>query len=98
MELTLPELPKYDVEAAKKLLAESELKYEDNALVDANGERVHITVAVAKRDTIAGVAERFTDQLKKLGFEVTLSVFDESQVSEDFFATVVRPRDYDILI
>ena len=98
MELTLPELPKYDVEAAKKLLAESELKYEDDALVDANGERVHITVAVAKRDTIAGVAERFTDQLKKLGFEVTLSVFDESQVSEDFFATVVRPRDYDILI
>ena len=98
MELTLPELPKYDVEAAKKLLAESELKYEDNALVDASGERVHITVAVAKRDTIAGVAERFTDQLKKLGFEVTLSVFDESQVSEDFFATVVRPRDYDILI
>lgn len=98
MELTLPELPKYDVEAAKKLLVESELKYEDNALVDANGERVHITVAVAKRDTITGVAERFTEQLKKLGFEVTLSVFDATQVSEDFFATVVRPRDYDILI
>lgn len=98
MELTMPELPKHDTEAAKKLLTESELKYDGDALVDANGERVHITVAVAKRDTITGVAERFTDQLKKLGFEVTLSVFDESQVSEDFFATVVRPRDYDILI
>ena len=98
MELEFPELPKYDLEAAKQLLTEAEYSYEDGVLLDKDGERVRLTIAVAKRDTIAGVAERFTDELKKLGFEVALSVFDESLLSEDFFATVVRPRDYDILI
>lgn len=98
MELTLPELPAHDRELAKELLTSAGFKYEDEALMNADGERARISVAVAKRDTITGVAERFVDELKKLGFEVALSVFDESQVSEDFFATVVRPRDYDVLI
>ena len=98
MELTFPELPKYDLEAAKKLLQEAEYSYDDGALFGKDGERASLTIAVAKRDTIAGVADRFANELKELGFEVSLSVFDESMLSEDFFATIVRPRDYDILI
>lgn len=104
MELEYPALPKYDLEAAKKLLEEAKFVYKDDMLMtpaaegEEEGQRVQLTIAVAKRDTITGVAERFAGELKKLGFEVVLSIFDESLVSEDFFATVVRPRDYDILI
>ena len=100
IELQYPELPKYDVDEAKRLLTEElEAQYgEDGALLDGNGDRISIRVAVAKRDTITGVAERFVGELKNLGFEVILNVLDESQSSEDFFASVVRPRDYDILI
>ena len=98
-ELEYPELAAYDVEAAKKLLEDAEYTYDENGdLFDSEGERVQLTVAVAKRDTITGVAERFAGELKKLGIEAVLSIFDESLVSEDFFASVVRPRDYDILI
>lgn len=98
MELNYPELPEYDLEAAKQLLVDAGYSYEDEVLVNEEGERVQISLAVAKRDTIAEVAERFAAELKTLGFEVSMSVFDESLMSEDFFATVVRPRDYDILI
>ena len=97
-DLEYPEIVKYDLEAAKKLLEEAKYTYENDKLKTAEGEEVQITIAVAKRDMITGVAERFAGELKKLGFEVILSIFDESLVSEDFFATVVRPRDFDILI
>ena len=100
-DLEYPELPKYDLEAAKKLLEEEKFVYEGDDLMmgeEDKRERVQLTIAVAKRDLITGVAERYSEELKKLGFEVILSIFDESLVTEDFFATVVRPRDYDILI
>jgi len=98
-DLKYPELAAYDLEAAKKLLTDAKYSYaEDGDLLDEDGEHAQLTVAVAKRDTITGVAERFVKELSNLGFEVILNLFDESQVTEDFFATVVRPRDYDILI
>ena len=100
-DLTYPELAEYNLEEAKKLLVEAKYSYEDGNLMFGEGEekdRVQLTIAVAKRDMITGVAERFAGELKKLGFEVVVSIFDESLVSEDFFATVVRPRDFDILI
>ena len=100
-DLTYPELAEYNLEEAKKLLVEAKYSYENDDLMFGEGEgkdRVQLTIAVAKRDMITGVAERFAGELKKLGFEVVVSIFDESLVSEDFFATVVRPRDFDILI
>jgi peptide/nickel transport system substrate-binding protein len=98
-DLEYPELPKYDLEAAKKLLEEAKYSYDDAGnLLDSENNRVQLTIAVAKRDTITGVAERYVAELKKLGFEAILSIFDETMVAEDFFATVVRPRDFDILI
>ena len=96
--LNYPELPGYDLEAAKKLLTDAGYTYVEDALFGEDEERAQISIAVAKRDTIFGVAERFAEELKKLGFEVVLAAFDESANAEDFFATVVRPRDYDILI
>jgi ABC-type transport system substrate-binding protein len=56
-----------------------------------------LNAVVQKRDTLTTVAERFVEELKKLGFEVTLNIYDESQTAADFFSAVVRPRDYDIM-
>ena len=55
-------------------------------------------IAVLKRDKISGVAERLANELRALGFEVSLNVFDESQELSDFFTTVIKPREYDILL
>ena len=58
---------------------------------------VTLNLAVRKREPIQSVAQRFAEQLEELGFTVTVNVFDDSQPNMDFFAQVLRPRDYDIL-
>ena len=97
--IVMPELAKYDIEAAKKLVAEAGLKYDEkNQIIDKTGKQVVLNIAVPQRDVLAKVAERFGDELKKIGFGVALNVYDESKATTDFFSAVVRPRDYDILI
>ena len=97
--ITMPELAKYDEEAAKKLITEAGLKYnENNQIVDKAGKQIVLNIAVPQRDTLAKVAEHFSNQLKKMGFEAVLNVYDEAKATTDFFSAVVRPRDYDILV
>ena len=97
--LTYPELPKYDVEAAHKLLADAKLTYNKEAkkLYDIDGGVVTLNIAVLKRDKILNRAERFAEELKNLGFEVSMNVFDESLAGADFITSVIKPREYDIL-
>lgn len=98
-EAEMPELAKYDVDKAKELITSSGLKVDEKGkIVDKNGEKIILDIAVPKREQLVGVAERFGEQLKKLGFEVNMKVYDESQTGADFFSAVVRPRDYDILV
>jgi peptide/nickel transport system substrate-binding protein len=96
--LKYPELNKYDFEAARTLVEKAGMKYnEQGKIITKDGALVVLNIAVQKRDLIARMAERFSDELKKLGFEVALNVYDEAQTTADFFTAVVRPRDYDIL-
>ncbi|MCQ2570690.1 MAG: ABC transporter substrate-binding protein [Candidatus Saccharibacteria bacterium] len=96
--LTYPELLKYDLNAAKELIAKAQFKYnKQGKIVDKDGLPVVLNIAVQKRDTITEVAERFAEELRLLGFDVSVNVYDESQTTADFFTAVVRPRDYDIL-
>jgi peptide/nickel transport system substrate-binding protein len=96
--LSYPDMLKADMNEAKELLAKAGYKYSnDGKLQDKDGKAVTLNAVVQKRDTLTGIAERFVEELKALGFEVTLNIYDESQTASDFFSTVVRPREYDIL-
>lgn len=95
--LTYPELPEHDVEGAKELLMEKYKYDEAGKLVDENDELVTVNLAVRKREPIRTVAERFANELRELGFTVVFNEFDDTQQNMDFFAQVLRPRDYDIL-
>ena len=97
-ELHYPELPSYSVDEAKKLLGESKLYYDESGqLYGEDGVTASLSLAVRKRQPAQGIAEAFAKQLEELGFEVSLKVFDDTAPNMDFFATVLRPRDYDIL-
>ena len=99
MELSYPDLPKYDLEAAKEAIKKAGFgRNSQDKIINKDGSAITLNVAVQKRDTITRVAERFVEELKAIGFEVTLNIYDETQAGADFFTTVVRPRDYDILI
>ena len=97
-QISLPELGKYNLEEAKKLVTDAGLKYDEDKIVDKTGKQVTLNISVPQREMIVKVAERFGDQLKKLGFGVVLNAYDEEKATTDFFSAVVRPRDYDILI
>ena len=96
--LKYPELAKYDLKEAKALIEKAGFKYNENGKnLNKDGVPVILNAVVQKRDVITRTAERFADELRKIGFEVNLNIYDESQTTADFFTTVVRPRDYDIL-
>lgn len=96
--LKYPELAKYDLKEAKALIEKAGFKYnEKGKILNKDGVPVILNAVVQKRDVITRTAERFADELRKIGFEVNLNIYDESQTTADFFTTVVRPRDYDIL-
>jgi len=98
MSLDYPKIGEYDLETAKGFVRKAGYSFnEAGKIVDKNGVIVTLNAVVQKRDTLTSTAERFVEELKKLGFEVTLNIYDESQTVADFFSTVVRPRDYDIM-
>jgi len=97
-DLEYPELVKYNQKEAKELLEKAGYSYnKQGKLIDKEKVPVSIRVAAQKRNPIEQVAERFVEELKALGFDASLNIYDESQTVADFFTAVVRPRDYDIL-
>ncbi len=97
-DINYPEIDGYDLNKAKEYVGKAGFKYnEQGKIVDKENMPVILNVAVQKKDTLTRAAERFVEELKKIGFEVTLNIYDETQTTADFFSAIVRPRDYDIL-
>lgn len=79
-----PSLPERNFEEAKTKLAE------------LNGETpVHLDVATVNAGFLPGVTNAIADDLRALGFEVDVTVYEENQ---EFINSVVSRRSYDILI
>ena len=96
--LEYPDVPGYDIGVAKELLEKAGCSYNESGKVqDKNGEEIKLRAVVQKRGLLTQVAERFVEEIRQLGVGIELTIFDEEQTSADFFSTVVRPRDYDIL-
>ena len=79
-----PELPKYDFENAKNIVASAGLNSEEPLSI--------ITVA---NGYLPELANNLSAQLQRLGFATTVTAYDPNQ---DFLANVIRPRSYDILL
>ncbi|MBQ6355385.1 hypothetical protein IJJ18_03180 [Candidatus Saccharibacteria bacterium] len=77
-----PTLPEYDPKGAKEIISSANLE-------------TPVNLVAANTGYIPAVAENLKYQLEQLGFKVELHVYDPDQ---DFLLTVIRPRDYDILI
>ena len=97
-DLEFPEPVKHNAAAAKELLSKLEYYYDKKGrLLKKDGSVATLNVVVQKRDNLTATAGRFVEELKKLGFDANLTVYDESAESADFFSAVVRPREFDIL-
>lgn len=77
-----PALPEYDPKGAKEAVSAAALETPVNLVTVNTGY-------------LPAVAENLKYQLEQLGFTVELHVYESDQ---DFLLTVIRPRDYDILV
>lgn len=82
--LNYPSVPEQDFDAAYAAI--SEIRGE---------ETMRINLATVNSGYLPAVAEELRGELEVLGFEVNLSVYDETQ---DFIANVLSRRNYDILV
>ncbi len=78
-----PELPEYDLEAAKSTVAAAGI----------TGETLQL--ATISTGYFPELASEFEAQLEKIGFNVEVSIYNPGQ---EFLINVVRPRSYDILL
>ncbi|MBO7699363.1 hypothetical protein J6S39_01605 [Candidatus Saccharibacteria bacterium] len=79
-----PSLPDYDPESAKQTIKDANL-----------GEDQVLRLVTADSGYFPALAENLKFQLENLGFKVELSTMSAGQ---DFLVSVIRPRNYDILI
>ena len=79
-----PEIPAHDVVAAKNKLDEL-----------GGGQPLKVDIATVNSGYLPNVAEAVKAQLEELGFEATVSSYEENQ---DFINNVISKRNYDILV
>lgn len=79
-----PELPSYNFDLAEATVSEF-----------SGDEVLTINVTTVRTGYLPAVAEVLAKQLEALGFEVNLTIYDETQ---DFIANIVGRRNYDILV
>lgn len=98
-DLNYPELKKFDLSAAKKLIEGAGYSYSGDKITK-DGSPVSLRVSYLDSTELNPVAERYIEGLKTLGFEVVESKFGEAEIlaGQDFYTTVIQPRNYDILL
>ena len=79
-----PALPEYNPDAAKSAIANEKL-----------GENNTINLATINSGYFPDLADNLKFQLENLGFKVELNIMAPGQ---DFLVSVIRPRNYDILL
>ncbi|MBR3116035.1 hypothetical protein IKF30_02290 [Candidatus Saccharibacteria bacterium] len=79
-----PEIPGYDFDAAKAKIAEL-----------MGEEPIPLSIATVNSSFLPAVANELGEELKNLGFNVNVSVYEEDQ---EFMTNIISMRGYDILV
>lgn len=87
--ITFPSIPKTDVTSAK-----AEIERLKVATPDLTSAKINI-VTIKGDNYLEEFANRIASQLKSLGLQASVSVYDSNQ---DFALNILRPRAYDLLI
>ena len=97
--LDYPELRKFDLAAAKKLIEDADYSY-TGGKITKDGAPVSLKVAYFDNTELNPVAERYIAGLEALGFNVIEAKFGEAEIlaGQDFYSSVIQPRNYDILL
>lgn len=96
--LQFPELPAHSIDTTLRLLADSGYTYTNGKLLNSDGIQPTLNLAAPTISNLPELATRLETQLIALGFAVNLNIYEVKNSAQSFFASVIRPRDYDILL
>lgn len=93
----MPSAPAYDIKRAGQLLDEAGWKREGQLRKKDRAELM-LTVTTTKDSQATQVLEALKENWTKLGIKLETNVVDTSQPNANFYQTILRPRNYDILL
>lgn len=93
----VPAAPVYDVVKAQQLL-ESDGWTMQGGLRTKNGQTLALSVVTIKNSVFERVLEVLSGQWRALGIKVNTQVVDPSDVTQDVFQNILKPRNYDVLL
>ncbi len=91
-------VPKYDFDQAQKILDEAGWKKNSNGILEKDGKTAILNIATTSIYNYKKAAEEIESQLKKLGFDVKLTVIDKDDKTGSFVQSILQPRNYSILV
>ena len=91
-------VPKYDFDQAQKILDEAGWKKNSNGILEKDGKTAILNIATTSVYNYKKAAEEIESQLKKLGFDVKLTVIDKYDKTGAFVQSILQPRNYSILV
>ena len=91
-------IPKYDFDQAQKILDEAGWKKNSNGILEKDGKTAILNIATTSVYNYKKAAEEIESQLKKLGFDVKLTVIDKDDKTGAFVQSILQPRNYSILV
>lgn len=98
IEVSYPELPEYDKEKAAELFAEAGYEVLADGLFNSEDQQLSFRIVTITAGNLPEIANRLKEQLFELGIIADVSVYDTEDTAQSFFTSVIRPRDYDILL
>ncbi len=91
-------VPKYDFDQAQKILDEAGWKKNSNGILEKDGKKAILNISTTSVYNYKKAAEEIEGQLKKLGFDVKLTVIDKNDKTGAFVQSILQPRNYSILV
>jgi len=96
--VNFPELPAFNKDQATELLSSAGYTLVEDELQNSEGMQPAINIATISSGYLPQLAERLAEQLTALGFATTTNIYETESSASSFFTSVIRPRDFDILL
>ena len=91
-------IPQYDLNQAQEILNESGWKKNHEGILEKDGKKAVLNIATTSIHNYKKAAEEIQNQLKKLGFDVKLTIINKDDKTGAFIQSILQPRNYSILV
>jgi peptide/nickel transport system substrate-binding protein len=94
----VPSAPKFDLEAAKKMLDSDGWLVGSDNIRQKNGQELKLSIVAIKNDEFESVLDNLSTQWLAAGISVQTQIVDPNDASQSVVQNILQPRNFDVLI